>query len=155
MRSTSYVLQSLQKKTVSKEIDLTPEELSAGEKVLFHLTQRVMHQDIENTKKRFHKLSLVQDEEGLIQVKGRLERTNLPEKIKHPILLSGEHAFIRMFATYHHRKFLHQGYRVVLPNILKLGIMIGNGMELLKSISSRCIFCRIRRRKLLEQRMED
>ena len=47
VRPTAYVFQSLWKKTFSRERDLTPEKLSVGEKVLFHLTKGAMHEDIE------------------------------------------------------------------------------------------------------------
>ena len=155
VRSLAYILQSFQRKSFPTETHFTPEELLASENHLFRLSQKTMRNKIEDTRKRFHKFSIVQDQYGLIRVKGRLERTELPEEMKHPILLPGDHAIVRLLATFHHRKLLHQGYRVIVPNLLKLGIMIGNGMELLKSISSRCIFCRIRRRKLLQQRMGD
>ena len=72
---------------------------------------------------------------------------------KHPILLPGEHPIVHLFALYHHRRLLHQGYRVIIANIVNLGILISGARELLKYIAAKCFFCRTRRRKLLEQQM--
>ena len=149
----AYLHQSLRNKSFQNRVRLSPEDLSAGEKLLFRICQQSLRNDIAATKKRFHKFSIVEDPDGLIRVKGRLEKCDLADEVKHPILLPGEHPIIRLFGVYHHRLLLHQGYRVVLANLSNTGILIGNGMELLKSISSRCIFCRVRRRQLLQQRM--
>ena len=153
VRSLAYLIQSLKNKSFQTQVRLIPNELSSSQNMLFLICQRTLRNDIAQTKQRFHKFSVVEDPSGLIRVKGRLEKTSLPDEVKHPILLPSEHPITRLLAIYHHRLFLHQGYRVVLANLANLGIMIGNGMELLKSIASRCLFCRIRRRKLLEQQM--
>ena len=89
---------------------------------------------------------------GIIRAKGRLGKSNLPEEKKHPVLLPNEHPLVRIFAT-HHRKLLHQGYRVVIADIANLGVLIGGGRELLKCIVAKCFFCRTRRQMLLKQQM--
>ncbi len=88
---------------------------------------------------------------GWIRANGRLSQVKLPEEVKNPILLPGEHPFTGLLVTHYH-KSLHQGYRVNLANFSNMGIVIGRGKELLKSIASRCLFSRIRRRKCLEQK---
>ena len=153
VRSLAYLLQSLRNESFPTQVCLTPQELSTSQSMLFLICQRTLQNDINETKQRFHKFSLVEDPSGVIRVQGRLEKSSLPDEVKNPILLPGEHPITRLLAIHHHRLLLHQGYRVVLANLANLGIMIGSGMELLKSIASRCLFCRIRRRKLLEQRM--
>ena len=56
-------------------------------------------------------------------------------------------------AEHYHQKFRHQGYRVVIANLRQEAILIVGGKKLLKSVAARCLFCRLRRRKLLQQRM--
>ena len=123
--------------------------LEAAERSLFFVCQKNLRVDLEHTKKRFLKFNPVFDFEGLIRCKGRLVNTNLDEEKKYPILLPGEHPIVHLFALHHHRRLLHQGYRVVNANVVNLGIIIGGARELLKSIAAKCMFCRIRRRKLL------
>ena len=153
VRSTAYILQSMKNTEFSDCVQLSAEELSSAEQVLFFICRKSLQKNLEETKRRFHKLSLIQDQQGLVRVKGRLEKASLPVEMKNPILLPGDHPLIRLFALHYHQKFVHQGYRVVVANLAKRGIIISKGAELLKSIASRCIFCRIRRRKLLQQRM--
>ena len=131
----------------------TPESLRAAEKSLFFICQKDLRLDPNQTKKRFLKYNPVFDDEGLIRAKGRLEKTSLCEEMKYPILLPAEHPGVHLFAVYHHRRLLHQGYRVVIANIVNLGILIGGARELLKSIAAKCFFCRTRRRNLLNQQM--
>ena len=55
-----------------------------------------------------------------------------------------------------HQFYRHQGYRVVLINLREQGtytVYIIRGKNLLKSIASKCIRCRITRRNLLQQQM--
>ena len=105
------------------------------------------------TKKRFRKLDPIKDSKGLIRANGRLSQVDLPEEVKHPILLLGKHPLTHLLAIHYHHKLLHQGYRVVLTNLSNIGIVIRKGREVLKSVANKCVFCRIRRRKCLEQKM--
>ena len=75
----------------------------------------------------------------------------VPEEIKYPIILPGKHSIVRLLTMYHHKRLLHQGYRVLLVNLMNIGIDIGGGKFILKSIPAKCLFYRIRRRKLLKQ----
>ena len=53
-----------------------------------------------------------------------------------------------------HKNLGHQGYQVVIINLRQNGIHILRGKQLLKSIAAKCIKCRIARRKLMEQQMD-
>ena len=82
-----------------------------------------------------------------------MKNTDLPENVKYPIILPGENPLVHLLALFYHKRLYHQGYRVVLANLINDGILIGGGKTLLKSIAAKCLFCRIRRRKLLDQQM--
>ena len=118
-----------------------------------YFCQEDLRSNFEDTKRRFVKYKPVYDENGLIRVYGRLAEIEIDDQLKHPIILPAEHPLVRMFLVHHHKKLLHQGYRVVIANLTHSGYLIRGGKKLLNSISSRCIFCRIRRRKLFTQLM--
>ena len=101
----------------------------------------------------YFKLDVCIDDRGVVRSGGRLDKSDLPDAIKHPIILPGQHLLVRLMAEHYHRRFRHQGYRVVTANLRQEGILIIGGKKLLKSVAARCLFCRLRRRKLLQQRM--
>ena len=152
-RTISFIKQAFNSVSFSTPLLHTPESLRAAEKTLFLICQKDLRLDLDKTKRRFLKYNPVFDDEGLIRAKGRLEKTSLCEDKKHPILLPAEHPIIHLFALHHHRRLLHQGYRVVIANIMNLGIIIGGARELLKYIAAKCFFCRTRRRNLLNQQI--
>ena len=97
--------------------------------------------NLDKTKRKFQKYNLVYDDQGLIRSNGRLNKTELPDQLKKPILLPGEHPLIRLLALHYHRFLLHQGYKVVLSYLSTIVVIIGGGTNLLKRIASKCIFC--------------
>ena len=151
--AVAFLKRSLSCCSINGTLVNTPNDIANAEKTLFYICQEELRNNLDNTKKRFIKFHPVCDNDGVIRAKGRLENVDVAEEVKHPILLPGEHPLVRIFSIYYHRKLLHQGYRVINANLMNLGYLIGGGKELLKSIASRCIFCRIRRRKLLQQMM--
>ena len=70
-----------------------------------------------------------------------------------PIALPSKSKLVRMYAEHMHQSLGHQGYRVITVNLQKNGINIIRGKQLLKSIATRCIKCRIMRRELLTQQI--
>ncbi len=45
------------------------------------------------------------------------DKSNLPDELKHPVILTGGNQLVRLLAQHYHRKFRHQGYRVVIANL--------------------------------------
>ena len=154
VRSVAFMKVSLQQRNFADEnLKSTPKTLSEAQEAIFFICQKPLREDKDMTKKRFRKFDPIKDSKGLIRANGRLSQVDLPEEVEHPILLPGEHPLTHLLAIRYHHKLLHQGYRVVLANLSNIGIVIGKGRELLKSIANRCMFCRIRGRKCLEQEM--
>ena len=89
----------------------------------------------------------------MIRADGRLGKLPLQPEVRHPIILPGNNPLVELYARRKHVRYLHQGYRVVLANIAKEGVHIGNGKELLKSVASKCLYCRTRRESILQQQM--
>ena len=153
VRAVSYMKQIFESRTFKRQLSHTPENIRNAEMSIYFMCQKDLRIDMNKTKIKFIKYNPTFDENRIIRGKGRLENTNLPEEIKYPIILPGEHPVVGLLVMYHHKRLLDQGYRVLLVNLMNIGIIIGGGKILLKSISAKCLFCRIRRRKLLQQQM--
>ena len=93
------------------------------------------------------------DAKGIVRAEGRIGKLPLHPDVCHPIILPGNSPLVELYARRKHIRYLHQGYRVVLANIAKEGVHIGNGKELLKSVASKCLYCRTRRESMLRQQM--
>ena len=153
VRAVSHMQQIFSSKNIKLELVHTPQTIKTAEITIYYICQAELRKDMTKTKQRFRKYNPVVDGNGLIRSKGRLVETELSDEVKYPILLPGEYEALRILAIHYHRQFLHQGYRVVIVNLLQLGLVIGGGKALLKSVADKCFFCRIRRRKLLQQQM--
>ena len=153
VRAVSHMHQIFSTKDLKHELSHTPTTLRNAERTIFYICQTELRSDLSKTKRRFCKYNPMVDGTGLIKSKGRLVETDLDDKVKYPVLLPGECETVRTLAVHYHRRYLHQGYRVVLVNLFHLGIVIGGGKTLLKSVADKCFFCRTRRRKLMQQQM--
>ena len=80
------------------------------------------------------------DEAGLIRAGGRLERSELPQPAKHPVILSSHHLSQCLLRQYHIDS-LHQGVEAVLAAVRQLYCVIGD-RRLVRTIKSRCVKCR-------------
>ena len=56
-----------------------------------------------------HKLTLFTDQEGLIRVKGRLQRMEIPFHQKHPIVVARDSSVAMLILRYYHERTFHQG----------------------------------------------
>ena len=150
----SFILKSL-KGSSFRDTQLTPNDIAQATKCIFRLCQEDLRKDMEGTALRLVKYRPFSDSDGILRAKGRLQNIDIDEELKHPIILPSEHALVYLFLQFYHRNLLHQGHRVVISNMMNDGFLIIGAKECLKSIANRCFFCRIRRRKLLQQMMGD
>ena len=126
-----------------------------SELILYKLCQSNLRDNIEYYRSHLLKYDLQENSNGLLCVGGRLARANLSEAQKHPVVLVSGSPLLRLLLEERHKHYLHQGYRVVLANLAQQGILVIGGKAILKSIANKCIFCRVRRGKLLEQRLAE
>ena len=132
---------------------MTSEELENAQLALFFLCQNDIREDFDSCRSTFANIAPVIDERGIIRAEGRLGKLPLRHEVRHPIILPGNSPLVALYARRKHVRYLHQGYRVVLANIAKEEVHIGNGKELMKSVASKCVYCRTRRESLLQQHM--
>ena len=114
---------------------------------------RAIRDDLNKCRDTYVNLAPVIDAKGFIRAEGRLGKLSLQPEVRHPITLPGNNPLVELYARRTHVRYLHQGYRVVLANIAKDGVHIGNGKELLKSVANKCLYCRTRRESTLQQQM--
>ena len=99
------------------------------------LCQSEFREDFAACRSTFASIAPVLDAKGIVRAEGRIGQLPLHPDVCHPIILPGNSPLVELYARRKHIRYLHQGYRVVLANIAKEGIHIGNGKELLKSVA--------------------
>ena len=94
-------------------------------------------------------------EDGLIKVDGRLQQSNLDEKIMHPVMLPKKGKLTEMIIRWCHQKTTYSGRNVTLNEIRTSGYWVIQGNSAVKEVISRCITCRRLREKVGKQIMAD
>ena len=80
------------------------------------------------------------DENGLLRVGGRLNRIDLPNGTKHPVLLHHKSPIVKMFCSQLHKTAGHPGPGTFLAILAECYYII-RGRKLAKGISKKCITC--------------
>ena len=94
-------------------------------------------------------------EDGLISVGGRLQQSNLYEKVMHPVILPKKGKLTEMIIRWCHQKTEHSGRTITLNEIRQSGYWVIQGNSAVKEIISRCVTCRRLRGKVGKQIMAD
>ena len=81
---------------VSMTLRSMSDDLVEGENTLMYICQEGLRTDMDLTFRRFIKFTPMSDKTGVLRAKGRLEDVDLPEQMKHPILLPGEHPLVHI-----------------------------------------------------------
>lgn len=89
---------------------------------------------------RLHNLQLICKPDKLLRLRARLEQANIDDDMKHPIIL-GDHPVVRLFIMSAHHQAMHMRPEVVRAN-LRRHFHILNGSRIIRSVLSRCIYCR-------------
>ena len=94
-------------------------------------------------------------EDGLIRVGGRLQESNLDEKIMHPVMLPKKGKLTEMIIRWCHQKTAHSGRNITLNEIRTSGYWVIQGNSAVKEVISRSFTCRRLRGKVGKQIMAD
>ena len=92
-------------------------------------------------------------EDGLIRVGGRLQQSNLDEKVMHPVILPKKGKLTEMIIRWCHQKTAHSGRNITLNEIRTSGYWVIQGNSAVKEMISRCVTCRRLKRKSVKQIM--
>ncbi|XP_075263346.1 uncharacterized protein LOC142354894, partial [Convolutriloba macropyga] len=82
------------------------------------------------------------DSNGVLRAKGRLRRTNLPFKTKHPVILPSKHRAVELFLSYQHKIFHHEGVEYIRNEVQKK-IWIFGLRSALRAVKYNCVTCRL------------
>ena len=143
---------------------LSVEELIAAEVVVIKGSQKMdfeegfMVLDGHRNKKLKESVSCLNPyvgEDGLIRVGGRLQQSNLDEKVMHPVMLPKKGKLTEMIIRWCHQKTAHSGRNITLNEIRTSGYWVIQGNAAVKEVISRCVTCRRLRGKVGKQIMAD
>ncbi len=134
----------------SEEGDVT--EAKETEQAFLYWEKRVQRENFQDvlssmTKKKKHQLvnqmNLFQDGNGLLRLKGRLEKSSLPYDTIHPVLLPNNHWFTHMVIRAKHEELHHVGTETVLTAI-RQKYWIPKGRVTIRKVTYPCVVCKKR-----------
>ena len=95
------------------------------------------------------------DENGIIRVGGRLEKSEINNECKHPILILKRCHISKLIILWCHQKTGHSGRGMTLNEVISFGFWIVNANSVIRSLIYHCVTCRSLRGKLGEQLMSE
>ena len=135
--------------------------LQKGETAVIRQYQREVFQKeistLENGNTIFGQSSIFKlgpflDNDGALRVSGRINKSNLDYRLKHPVLLPKEDHITHAIIRYHHEKVAHTG-RGKTNEIRIHGYWIINCRSAVNSVISKCVQHRKLRGKICQQKM--
>lgn len=100
-------------------------------------------------------LSPIVDSNGVLRVGGRLNRADLEECEKNPIIIPGHHHIATLIVRHLHESVQHQGRHFTDGAIRAAGYWITGGKRLVSSVLFKCVKCRKLRARPQQQKMAD
>ncbi|XP_058840879.1 uncharacterized protein LOC131696352 [Topomyia yanbarensis] len=145
---------------------LTTAELTAADHALARLAQAQLYSEelaglnvpsshneiLKSSPLRWLKPYICKD--GIIRVGGRLSNAEVPESIKHPIVISAKHPLAELIANHHHKILLHAGPQLMLSTIRQKYWIVG-ARNLVRRTYHRCIKCFRQKPILVQQATAD
>ena len=95
------------------------------------------------------------DDGGVIRVGGRIDRAELSEEVKHPIIMPRKSHITELIIRYCHEKVNHIGKNSTPCEIRERGFWIAGGSSAVTYYISRCVVCKRIRGSLQTQKMAD
>lgn len=152
VRAMAYVLYFIDK-CRRKVRSFTPQFEHRAEVVIFKQIQAESFADNKDRMRAVFQLNPEKDEEGLVRSVSRIDAGhNLPLGLRRPIILDGRHHLVRLLIEYKHKKLGHQNDQTLL-NELRQHYFIFRLRYVIRSITSRCVICRIRRGRNVQPMM--
>ena len=102
---------------------------------------------------QLYKLDPFIDNDGLIRVGGRIQRSNFDVQVKHPVIIPKDSHIAELIIHHYHQRLHHQGRNSTLNEIRSHGYWIINGTSSVARFISKCVTCRRVRSETLTQKM--
>ncbi|XP_055588837.1 uncharacterized protein LOC129741155 [Uranotaenia lowii] len=90
------------------------------------------------------------DDDGVMRVRGRLQKAQIPEDLKNQMILPADHPFTVALIRSYHIKYLHAGPRLTIE-ALRQKFWIVRGQNIVKKVIRQCTKCFRRNPKILSQ----
>ena len=95
------------------------------------------------------------DDQQILRVGGRLDRSSLSDHVKHPIILPRKGRVTTLIIKWCHEQVAHQGRGITMKKVRSSGFWIVNCSSAVTSHIFKCVQCRKLRGKANTQRMAD
>ncbi|XP_041564491.1 uncharacterized protein LOC121467236 [Drosophila elegans] len=141
---------------------LTFEEMQAARILCLQEAQKRFKNDynllMENkplqSRSQLIKLSPIISKDSLLRVGGRLDNSQLPANVKHPILLPKSHSITRMILENEHAPNLYPGVSALVV-IIRQKYWVFGARNLIRNLVHNCIKCFRQRNQTAQQFMAD
>ncbi|XP_044751667.1 uncharacterized protein LOC123311663 [Coccinella septempunctata] len=156
LRTTSYVLRfiDIMKRRCTGKGELSVEEINKAENLLFRKVQEESFMEEINalmqgkpfsSSSRLRTLNcFLSEQDGLLRLAGRLEKSELNVQTRKPIILDPQHKITKLIVQKYHEDVHHHGQEIVINN-LRQKFWILRLRQTVKSIWNSCQLCKIRR----------
>ena len=138
-KAEQAILRMVQRRTFREEIDILTKSPKEGVKKGSSLV----------------KLSPFLDQHGILRVGGRIQNSDVPFHMKHPIILPRRCTTTNLIIEHFHGNLEHSGRISTLNEIRCNGYWVINGNSLVRFIISKCLKCRVLRGNCSNPRMSD
>ncbi|XP_033733157.1 uncharacterized protein LOC117322392 [Pecten maximus] len=136
-KSRIFILQDVQQQVYSEELQCLRESKTLP------------------SKSSISALTPILDQDGILRVGGRLNRSNFPLEDRNPIIVPGKHHVARLIIEHFHSVVRHQGRHLTEGAVRSAGYWVTGAKRLISSILHACVTCCRLRRKPSHQQMAD
>lgn len=119
-------------------------------KIVKAVQEQSFQEDVALNKGSLARLNAFKQDNEIIRVGGRLNRSQLPYDMKHPLILPSKHPVTELIILHYHIQNGHAGTHQVLSEI-RHRYWIVNGASSVKRVLSKCHECRRQNAKMGEQ----
>lgn len=106
-------------------------------------------------KSKLQKLDPFLDKDDIIRVGGRLQQANIPNDVKHPIILPRNSHVTELIIRHFHERINHQGRGMTINELRSNGFWIVGVSSAVSSMLFKCVTCKRLRGVVQEQKMSD
>ena len=92
------------------------------------------------------------DEHGIMRVGGRLRNTDLPDSVKHPVILPKKEIVVRRLIEWCHKEVEHLGRTTTLGEVRSQGYWLMSAHEQVRQVVCNCVSCRALRGLPVQQK---
>ena len=145
----------------SKKINLSVTDYQEAAKTIVRLVQRQSFGAELHQLERGHRLKSSSAlckldpflDDGFFRVGGRLHNAQVPNDVKHPLVLPKDHHVSMAIVSYFHQRMGHQGKNPTVNEVRHHGFWIVGINRIAARLISACVTCRKLRGQLQEQKM--